>query len=131
MAAKRPQPNPAPELALPAADGQYAEMADEPENLVLVQLREMRTDAAAFRKEVAARFDAIDARFEVTDGRIENIDRRLALTEAAQNEMLQILKEMAASVTVIGKAQQVTGARLNTMDQRLALIEEHIGFVKA
>ena len=113
-------------------------MADEPENLVLVQLREMRADAAAFRKEVGARFDAIDARFDAidarfdaSDGRIENLDRRLALTEAAQTEVLHILKEVAASVTVIGKAQQVTGSRLNSMDQRLALIEEHIGFVKA
>ncbi len=99
-------------------------MADEPENLVLVQLREMRADMAAFRNEVGSRFDASDAR-------TENIERRLALTEAAQNEMLHILKEMAASVTAIGRAQQVTGSRLNSMDQRLALIEEHIGFVKA
>jgi hypothetical protein len=92
-------------------------MADEPENLVLVQLREMRADTAAFREDVSARF--------------ENLEKRLALTEAAQGEMLNILKEMAASVTAIGRAQQVTGSRLNSMDQRLALIEEHIGFVKA
>ena len=74
-------------------------------------------DAAAFRNEVSAR--------------LENLDKRLALTEAAQNEMLQILKEMAGTVTAISRAQQVTGSRLNSMDQRLALIEEHIGFVKA
>ena len=99
-------------------------MAGETENVVLVQLREMRADAAAFRKEVGEGFERID-------GRIENLDRRLALTEAAQNEMLHILKDTATTVTAIGKAQQLTGARLNTMDQRLALMEEHIGFVKA
>ncbi len=113
------------------AESRDAGMADEPENLVLVQLREMRADAAAFRKEVSARFDAMDARFEASDGRIENLDKRLALKEAAQNEMLRILKEMAGTVTAISRAEQVTGSPLNSMDRRLALIEEHMGFVKA
>lgn len=124
MAAKRGPANPAPELALPAAERHYAEMADEPENLVLVQLREMRADAAAFRNEVSTQFKEIGAR-------LDNVENRLALTEAAQSEMLHILKDMAASVTAIGKAQQVTGSRLNSMDRGLALIEERIGFVKA
>ncbi len=87
-------------------------MTDEPENLVLVQLREMRADAAALRQEVGApynafdaRFDAVDARLEASDGRIENLDGRLALREAALNGKLHILREMAASITAIVKAQ--------------------------
>ncbi len=98
-------------------------MVDEPENLVLVQLREMRAEAAAFRTEVSARFDEISGRFGEAEtrldhfgGRFDNIERRLDITEAAQTEMLHILKDVAATVTVIGKAQQVTGSRLNSMD---------------
>ena len=44
----------------------------EPENLVLVLLRELRA-------EMNARFDAVDTRFKEVDARLDAIERRLEI----------------------------------------------------
>ncbi len=92
-------------------------MAEEPENLVLRQLREMRAESAAFREEVKAGFTATNERLD-----------RLEAESKTQSELLG--KVMDATLN-IAETQQMHGARLNIIDARLATIERHTGLVKA
>ncbi len=84
-------------------------MADEPENMTLRLLREMRDEAASFRAEVNGRFDKLE--FEV------------AAMRADQGRMVITLE-------TLHEGQQIQGSRLNVIDGRLAQIEKHVGLVK-
>ena len=84
-------------------------MADEPENMTLRLLREMRDEAASFRAEVNGRFDKLE--FEV------------AAMRADQGRMVTTLE-------TLHEGQQIQGSRLNVIDGRLAQIEKHVGLVK-
>jgi hypothetical protein len=48
----------------------------EPDNLILSILREMRSEAAAFRSETTARFDAIDRRFDAVEARLDAVETK-------------------------------------------------------
>ena len=78
-------------------------MADEPENLILRLLQDMRA-------EMRERFD------------------RVEIAVAALSVDIKGVKE---SVEVLGSRMETVEGRLNTIDARLARIEKHSGLVKA
>lgn len=45
----------------------------EPDNLILVLLRELRADMAAMEERMNARFDQVEARFETMDRRLDKL----------------------------------------------------------
>jgi hypothetical protein len=78
----------------------------EPNNLVLVLLREMRT-------EMNARFDGVDGRFDAAEARFERMEKRLeAVRQAAFGESLM------ARYTVAEVED-----RLQDIEKRLAALE--------
>jgi len=94
-------------------------MADEPENLTLKLLREIRTDITGLRddmKEVRAEQHALASLL----GKVSDAVTAIAATQERHSEILCRLAEIQAS----------QGARLNTIDGRLAIIEKHIGLVQ-
>jgi hypothetical protein len=96
-------------------------MADEPENLTLALLREMR---AEMREGFEKAFGDIAAvRTEMRDGFAE-----LQIAVAA---LSVDLKQTKKTVEQIHETQQNHGYRLNAVDGRLALIEKHTGMVQA
>jgi hypothetical protein len=99
-------------------------MADEPENLTLKMLREMRFEMRegfekAFGDLAALRKDMSDMQREVAAMRVDQ--RRTNETLEHHSEILEKLAETQAN----------QGARINAIDGRLALIEKHTGMVKA
>jgi hypothetical protein len=99
-------------------------MTDEPENLTLKMLREMRSEMRegfekAFGDLAALRKDMSDMQHEVAAMRVDQ--RRTNETLEHHSEILEKLAETQAN----------QGARLNAIDGRLALIEKHTGMVKA
>jgi hypothetical protein len=92
-------------------------MADEPENLTLKLLREIRGEMRegfekTFGDLAAVRASVSELQHEVAAMRVD---------QGRTNELLAKVHE----------TQQSHGARLNTIDGRLALIEKHTGMVKA
>jgi methionine synthase I (cobalamin-dependent) len=81
-------------------------MADEPENMTLKLLREMRAESQAQAKLLGKAMDAL-------------------------MELAQDVKAIRASVKTISEVQKNQGARLNVIEGRLAIIEQHTGLVKA
>ena len=99
-------------------------MADEPENMTLVLLREMRTEMReGFEKAFG---DLAELRGFVSElhGSVSDLQVSVAAMRADQNRANEILEQ-------VHKTQQNHGARLNAIDGRLALIEQHIGLVQA
>jgi hypothetical protein len=99
-------------------------MTDEPENLTLTLLREMRAEMRegfekAFGELAELRGEMLGMRADVSE---------LQIAMAATRADIGIIKE---AVEKISETQQNQGARLNAMDGRLALIERHTGMVKA
>ena len=92
-------------------------MAEEPENLTLALLREMRAEMREGFAEMRQRLDGIEGRL----GRIE----------AEQERFASLLGKVADAVTAIAELQQNHGARLNAIEGRLAIIEKNTGLVKA
>jgi hypothetical protein len=94
-------------------------MADEPENLVLVQLREIRATQA----EHSARFDRVDARFDQLDKRFDDfhllVNHALGLGTANQVKARELEAE-----------QEATKARQRRIDERHAEIERRLGKVE-
>jgi hypothetical protein len=84
-------------------------MTDEPENLTLKMLREIREQTKLIPQLVK----------DVSELQITIAAMRADQTRA--NELLEKVHE----------TQQNQGARLNAIDGRLALIEKHTGMVKA
>ncbi len=95
-------------------------MTDEPENLTLKLLREMRAEQAAMRedmKEVRAEQHALASLL----GKVSDAVTAIAVTQERHSEILGKLVEIQAN----------QGARLNVIEGRLAIIEKHTGLVKA
>ncbi len=94
-------------------------MADEPENLVLVQLREVRSELQGIRtklNEHDTRFDQLDKRFD--DFHLL-VNHALGLGTANQLK----LRELDA-------AQEQAKARRQRMEERHAEIERRLGKVE-
>ncbi len=85
-------------------------MADEPENLTIRLLQELRAESEAFREEVKTRFDRIEAE---------------SATQSA------LLGKVLDATLKIAATQQIHGGRLNMIEARLAEIERETGLVKA
>ena len=99
-------------------------MTDEPENLTLALLREIRGEIReGFEKAFG---DLAELRGFVSElhGSVSDLQVSVAAMRADQNRANEILEQ-------VHKTQQNHGARLNAIDGRLALIEQHIGLVQA
>ncbi len=81
-------------------------MAEEPENLTLVLLREMRAENQAQAKLLGKAMDAI-------------------------MELAKDVKGAREDIGDLSERLQTVEGRLNTIDSRLARIEKHTGLVKA
>ncbi len=95
-------------------------MADEPENLTLVLLREIRAE---------------QERLAIMLGKVTDAVTEVAATQSHHSAVLgrhsEILTHHSELLEKINETQQNYGARLNAIDGRLAIIERHTGLVKA
>lgn len=112
-------------------------MANEPDNLVLVQLREIRAMQAAMQADNSAQFarinerlDRMDKRFEdfravtghaltlstATDLRMREFDQRHAFSEGEQRRMTGRMEEFEQSMT----------KRIEEFERRLAQVEHKL-----
>ena len=92
-------------------------MADEPENLTLKLLREMRA-------EMREGFEKAFGDLAELRGSVSELQVAVAAVRADQGRTNELLEK-------VHETQQSHGARLNAIDGRLALIERHTGMVKA
>ena len=103
-------------------------MADEPENLTLKLLREMRAEMReGFEKafgDIAAVRTEMREGFAELRGSVSELQIAVAAIRADQGRSNELLGKLADT-------QANQGARLNAIDGRLALIERHTGMVKA
>ncbi len=99
-------------------------MTDEPENLTLRLLREMREENASFREEVRQGFDAANKRFD-------RLEAESTTQSALLGKVIDAVTELARGQEQLAEMQQIHGNRLNVIDARLATIERHTGLVKA
>ena len=116
-------------------------MADEPENLTLKLLREMRAEQVAMREDISSlRGDMQEVRAEQHAlasllGKVSDAVTAIAITQNHHGQVLErhsaILERPSPLLEKISETQANQGARLNAIDGRLALIEKHTGLVKA
>jgi 3-methyladenine DNA glycosylase/8-oxoguanine DNA glycosylase len=88
-------------------------MTDEPENLTLKLLREIRAEQERLAGIVGKIADAVTA---------------IATTQGHHG---QVLERHSAILESMDERLQIAEGRLNTIDGRLARIEKHTGLVKA
>lgn len=110
-------------------------MVDEPENMMLRLLREMREEMRARFDEQGREIAAIKARQDGQDRTLEAIVRvlgehtmELAAIRVRQDRMENRLEAVAASVA---QGFRATAAALEAHDARLARIERHLGLTTA
>jgi predicted nuclease with TOPRIM domain len=99
-------------------------MTDEPENLTLKLLREMRSEMReGFEKAFG---DLTELRGSVSElrGSVSDLQVSVAAMRADQGRANELLEQ-------VHEVQKNQGARLNVIDGRLAIIEKHIGLVEA
>ena len=96
-------------------------MANEPENLILHQLRELRS-------EIRERDERYSLQLENLRTDVGAELNELRIGQAALSADLKIVKEI---VEDISERLQAVEGRLNTTDSRLARIEKHTGLAKA
>jgi hypothetical protein len=95
-------------------------VTDEPENLTLVLLRELRAEQENLARLVGKVADAVTAIATTQDHHTEVLTRHSAILEH-HSGLLENINEVQAN----------NGARLNVIDGRLAIIEKRIGLVQA
>jgi hypothetical protein len=98
-------------------------MGDEPENLTLKLLREIRGEMReGFEKAFR---DLAELRGFVSElhGSVSDLQVSVGAMRADQNRANEILEQ-------VHEVQKNQGARLNVIDGRLAIIEKHIGLVE-
>ncbi len=130
-------------------------MTDEPDNLTLRVLREMREEMKlGFRDlrdemdrrfdEVDRRFEAVDRRFEEVDRRFDNVHQRIDETNHVVIESRDTLLRVVEAVTAIAKVQEQHSKLLiaqktdveqikettSILEARLVRMEKHVGLVK-
>jgi predicted nuclease with TOPRIM domain len=99
-------------------------MADEPENMTLKLLREMRDEMReGFEKAFG---DLAELRKDTSglQGAVSELQHEVAAMRVDQRRTNDLLEQ-------VHKPQANHGARLNAIDGRLAIIEERTGLVKA
>ena len=92
-------------------------MADEPENMTLVLLREMRG-------EMREGFEKAFGDLAELRGSVSELQHEVAAMRVDQGRTNNLLES-------VHETQQNQGTRLNAIEGRLALIEKHTGLVKA
>jgi uncharacterized protein YciW len=117
-------------LAQLVAARQYRLMADEPENLTLVLLREMRAELADVREQTAQIPELRAEQHALANllGKVADAVTEVAKTQERHSQVLARHSELLGQIL---ETQQSHGARLNGVDSRLAIIERHTGLVKA
>jgi hypothetical protein len=109
-------------------------MADEPENLTLKLLREMRAEQERFAAMLGKVTDAV-LRIAATQEHHTDVLTRHSDVLAQHSDVLarhsEFLEHHSELLGKLYAIQQNNGARLNTIDGRLAIIEQHTGLVKA
>jgi len=95
-------------------------MTDEPENLTLKLLREIRAEQERLASMLGKVTDAVTQIATTQDHHTEVLTRHSAILEH-QSGLLESISEVQAN----------NGARLNVIDGRLAIIEKRIGLVQA
>ena len=95
-------------------------MADEPENLTLKLLREIRAEQERLATMLGKVTDAVTQIATTQDHHTEVLTRHSAILEH-HSGLLESINEVQAN----------NGARLNVIDGRLAIIEKRIGLVQA
>lgn len=102
-------------------------MADEPDNLTLKLLREMRAEQERLASLLGKVADAVTQIAATQDHHTEVLARHSVILEhhsAVLDRHSELLEKLADT-------QANQGARLNAIDGRLALIERHTGMVQA
>lgn len=95
-------------------------MADEPESLTLVLLREIRAEQSAMREDFAT------VRTDVA-----GLKSAVEAVHAEQHALASLIGKVVDAVQEVAEQQRNHGARLNTIDGRLAIIEKRTGLVGA
>lgn len=110
-------------------------MVDEPDNLMLRLLREMREEMAAMKQEMREGFAKVNARLDAHDRTLEAIVRvlgehtmELAAIRVRQDRMETRLEAVASAVA---QGFRATAAALEAHGARLARIERHLGLTTA
>lgn len=95
-------------------------MVDEPDNLVLQMLREIR----ATQQEHSEKFKQIDVRFKEIDARFDHVDARFDhINKELEEVKFQVTYGLGVSSINHLKAREV-GHRMTDFDQRLKRLEE-------
>ena len=102
-------------------------MADEPENLTLALLREIRSEMREGFEKAFSELADVRAQTKLIPQLAKDVSE-LQVALAATRADVGIIKE---TVEKIGEIQANQGARLNAIDGRLGIIEKHTGLVKA
>jgi hypothetical protein len=98
-------------------------MADEPENLTLKLLREIRAEQAAMRNDLSGLRDEVrEVRAEQLSfagllGKVSEAVTAVAHLQEIHTDLLEGLKQ----------GSKLTGGRLNNIEARLARVEQHTG----
>jgi chromosome segregation ATPase len=99
-------------------------MTDEPENLTLALLREIRG-------EMREGFEKAFGDLAELRGSVSQLQGSVSELQVAVAALSVDLKETKKTVEQVHETQKNQGARLNAIDGRLALIEKHTGMVQA
>jgi hypothetical protein len=102
-------------------------MVDEPENLTLILLREIRAEQVAMREDIAG------MRGDMTEVRVEQhaLAGLLGKVTDAVTEVAKVQEQHSVLLREIVETQRSHGGRLNTIDGRLAILERRAGLVEA
>ena len=109
-------------------------MADEPENLTLKLLREMRAEQERLASLLGKVADAVTQIAATQEQHGQILMRHSEILEhhsATLERHSATLDHHSGLLDKISETQANQGARLNAIDGRLALIERHTGMVKA
>jgi len=102
-------------------------MVDEPENLTLVLLREIRAEQADMREDITG-LRAEQHALASLLGKVSDAVTAVAATQEHHGEVLARHSELLGEIL---ETQRSHGGRLNIIDGRLAILERHAGLVKA
>ena len=95
----------------------------EPENLILVHLRELRSEVAALRDQldtVEARLDRMEQRLEKSDYRLDRMEQRL---DAMHLNGVKALRGFIGHRAMTERAMGSMDTQIGRLEQRVARLE--------
>jgi len=101
-------------------------MADEPENLVLVHLREIRREIGGMRENLEARIDRLETRFDSLDKQFGEMRQYVshALGLGAMNDIKG--RELQARIDADAHERRKSDRRVEELERRVTRLEERI-----